>query len=238
MPFEKLESKRKSAHVVEQIVKAIQKGIYEVGDKLPPERVIAEETGVSRPSVREALSILAASGVVRRRAGDGTYVQSSNERDLSKALSMPQEDVNLFEVFELQRTLEPAVAELAIDKISEEDLNQLEKALRQMRAAVEDGNRDKYVDGDRAFHMAIARATKNSLIEQHVVNLINLMNQRLWREFKSYSVDLEREKEYFIRSMKAHEQMFEAIKNKDKKRLREIMEKHFQRVEERVFKGL
>lgn len=54
MTFNKIQIKKKSTYIAEQIIEAVQKGIYKVGDKLPPEREIVQKTGVSRPSVREA----------------------------------------------------------------------------------------------------------------------------------------------------------------------------------------
>ncbi|MDR7465382.1 MAG: GntR family transcriptional regulator, partial [Armatimonadota bacterium] len=77
MPFQRILTKKKSTHVAEQILQAIMSGQYRVGDRLPPERVLAEEMGVSRPSVREALSALQIVGVVASRVGDGTYVRSA-----------------------------------------------------------------------------------------------------------------------------------------------------------------
>ena len=78
--LEKLESKKKSVYVVEQLLDAIDKGVYSLGDKLPSEQVIVEQTGVSRPSVREALGALRLVGVLETRMGDGTYVKSTKCR--------------------------------------------------------------------------------------------------------------------------------------------------------------
>lgn len=76
--FERLVSKKKSEHVVEQILEAIKSGRYGPGDKLPPEEEIAKLTGVSRPSVREALGALRLIGILETKVGDGTYVKNAD----------------------------------------------------------------------------------------------------------------------------------------------------------------
>ena len=70
--FRKLQHKKRSAHVVEEVLHAISTGLYTVGDKLPSEQEIAELTGVSRPSVREALGVLRFVGILETKVGDGT----------------------------------------------------------------------------------------------------------------------------------------------------------------------
>ena len=233
--FKKVDSKKKSQHVIEQIVQAIQEGVYKIGHKLPSEREIARQMGVSRASVREALSILTVAGVLTRRVGDGTYVQTSDERALLNALSLFSNEPDLFEIFELQKVLEPAVAELALEKVEEEDLVRIEAALEQMRMGIEEGNREQYIQGDRAFHLAIARATRNTLIQRHVSELIELMNRALWKQFKRYSVDLFKDIDYFLQSLKTHQEILQALKERNRQQLRKTMETHFERVAKKVF---
>jgi len=70
MASNKIQTKKKSTYIADQIIRAVQKGIYKVGDKLPSERQIVKKTGVSRPSVREALSALQIVGLVESKSGD------------------------------------------------------------------------------------------------------------------------------------------------------------------------
>ena len=129
MVFKKLQDKRKSVYVLEQIIEAIKSGEYKPGDKLPPERVIAEQTGVSRPSVREALISLQLSGIVERHPGDGTYVQNISDNTISQAIALLESNKSLPEIFELQKMLEIGVAELAVDKATPNDFAAMEEAL-------------------------------------------------------------------------------------------------------------
>lgn len=233
MPFKKLESKPKSTYVIDQIVRAIQEGEYKIGDRLPSERMIAEQIGVSRPSVREALISLQLTGIVKRQQGNGTFIRGSEKRAISRAYSLLEETKNIFEIFELQKVLEIGVAELATEKVNVPSLTEIENALNRMRLAIEEKNCDKWFAGDRAFHLAIAKVTANSLIEEQISSLIDRMNRDVWRESKRYY--LESKGEYLNQSFEEHCQILDALKRKDKKLVKDIMEKHFIRIQGIIF---
>ena len=233
MTFKRIESKPRSAYVIEQIVRAIQKGEYKIGDRLPPERMIAEQIGVSRPSVREALLSLQLAGIVERHSGNGTFIRGSEKRAISRAYSLLEETKDIFEIFELQKVLEIGVAELATEKADVQSFTEIENALDQMRLAIEEKDHDKWFAGDRAFHLAIAKVTANSLIEKQINSLIDRMNRDVWRESKRYY--LESKSEYLNQSFEEHCQILDALKRKDKKLVRHIMEKHFIRIKGIIF---
>jgi len=235
MVFKKLQDKRKSVYVLEQIIEAIKSGEYKPGDKLPPERVIAEQTGVSRPSVREALISLQLSGIVERHPGDGTYVRNISDNIISQAIALLESNKPLPEIFELQKMLEIGVAELAVDKATPNDFAAMEEALNKMRRAAVSKDYESWFDGDKEFHRAIADASRNSLIKEEVNSLIDKMNQKTWRGIKRYY--LESQEEYLKQSFEEHWQFFQAIKKRDKQAVRQVMEKHFARIEELVFKN-
>jgi GntR family transcriptional repressor for pyruvate dehydrogenase complex len=108
MPFEKVKTKRKHLFVAEQILSAIKQGLYEPNTKLPPERVLAEKMGVSRNSVREALSALQVLNIIESRAGDGTYVKKL-VKDInieSQILPILEKSESPFRIFEARSVLE------------------------------------------------------------------------------------------------------------------------------------
>ncbi|MCS7240985.1 MAG: GntR family transcriptional regulator, partial [Candidatus Bipolaricaulota bacterium] len=107
----------RSLVVLDFLISRIKSGQYTENQKLPTERELAEICNVSRSSVREALSILAAFGIVERRVGNGTYVRSRNENLLSLALQITASS-ELRDIFELQRILEVGVAELAARRMN------------------------------------------------------------------------------------------------------------------------
>lgn len=234
--LEKLESKKKSVHVVEQLLNAIDKGVYEVGDKLPSEQVIAEQTGVSRPSVREALGALRLVGVLETRVGDGTYVKSTrwNNPDgvlaESQILSILEEEKgNPFEALEARRILETNLIRYAAERRTSEDLQELEAALKRISASIEAKDYDGLLKADRDFHLAIGKAVKNSLLEQMLSFLLDVMKQGLWpRMKKELLVTSERHLEETRRS---HQGIYEAIKERNNEKAVEIMERHFDEIE-------
>jgi len=239
--LEKLEAKKKSVHVVEQLLDAINRGVYKVGDKLPSEEMLAEQTGVSRPSVREALVALRLLGILETKVGDGTYVKSTDRNkpdDLlaeSRILSILEEESgNPFEALEARRTLETGLIKYAVERRTAEDLQELEAALKRIIACIEAKDYDRLLKADRDFHEAIGKAAKNSVLEQMLSFLLGVMEQGLWpRMKKDFLVASDRHMEETRRS---HQGIYEAIKKADKKKAVEIMEQHFDEIE-RLFQN-
>jgi len=234
--LEKLESKKKSVHVVEQLLGAIDKGVYKVGDKLPSEQVITEQTGVSRPSVREALGALRLVGILETRVGDGTYVNSTGYNKAaglpveSQILSMLEEEKgNPFEALEARRTLETNLIKYTVERRTSDDLQELEAALELIITAIEAKDYDGLLKADRDFHLAIGKAAKNALFDQMLTFLLDVMEQSLWpRMKKELLVTSDRHMEETRRS---HQGIYEAIKDSDKEKAGEIMERHFDEIE-------
>ncbi len=225
--------KKRSAQVLEQIVQAIRSGEYGEGDRLPTERELAELFKVSRSSVREALSILSALNIVDRRVGDGTYVCTRDETVLTLALELAQSEGNLRETFELQRIMEVGIAELAARNMTPEHLAHVQAAFEKMEQAAARGDIEAYFAGDREFHLAVARATGNSLLEQQVLGLIQRMDRPLWRAVKRYFI--QHRAEYLKRSLLEHRRLLQAFQLRDTALARRVMEDHFERIEEEIF---
>ena len=144
------------------------------GDKLPPERALAESFGVSRNSVREAIHALAERGLLESRHGDGTYVRVPDMEPLRSAiLEAVDSEGHLFdEVMEYRRILEPAVAELAALRRTPEQLDRLKIiACDQQRRILIDGD-----DGelDAQFHLCLAECSGNRLL----INTVALLNEQ------------------------------------------------------------
>jgi GntR family transcriptional repressor for pyruvate dehydrogenase complex len=227
MPFEKIEHKKRSVYAVEQIIKVIQDGIYRIGDKLPPERVIAEQTGVSRSSVREAFSALKIVGIVESRAGDGTYVKSLPQKANAEPhiLSILKENESPSDVLETRRIFEDSLIEFAVDRATEVDIAGIESVLKRMGevAAIEDYRR--YLEAHRDFHLAIARATRNPVIEMVIRLLLDLMRQQLWQEVEE-DYYLPKDEQHIKESLERHHQIYAAIRDKDAKLARKKMREH------------
>ncbi len=189
--------------------------------------------GVARSSVREALSALEALGILKRRVGDGTYVQSCDIWLLSRAMAMSNEGAGLRSVFELQQILEVGVAELAAQVITQDKLEEAEAAVKKMRCEADSGDIESYLAADRRFHLTLAKATDNPLLEQAVCQLMEQMNKPLWRAVKRYFI--RSQTEYLEQSLKTHQQLLTALKSKDPTMARDVMKDHFDRIGKEIF---
>jgi GntR family transcriptional repressor for pyruvate dehydrogenase complex len=133
------------------------------GEKLPPERELAERFGVSRPSLRNALKVLEIIGVVSQKVGDGTYLN----RDASQVLSVPFEflflmdDTSMQDLVDIRLIVEPPLAARAAQWADANEIEILNRSLQQMEES--EGNRVKMIEADLAFHRAIFEASGNRL---------------------------------------------------------------------------
>lgn len=233
MSFKKIETKKKSAYVAEQIIEAVQAGIYKIGDKLPSEREIAEKTGVSRPSIREALLALQIVGIIEGRTGDGSYVRQGVGMVQGKlhVLSILEESEGPSEVLETRKALEEGVTKLAARKATREDLEKIEKALVRGIKAEENQDYEEFEEADRDFHRAIIGTCKNSLLENAIFPLVDVMRQRLWRKMKQSWLN----SRHIRNTMDEHRRIFVAIKKRNESFASEEMVRHLDNSKKRFF---
>ncbi len=161
--FAKVEQKRLSEVVADQIEEAIVKRAFEVGVQLPSEQQVADQFGVSRNVVREAFKVLKERGLITIQNGSGAYVaEPSTEHArsaLGRYLRMTGSPDNLGYLFSTRRLLEGENARLAALFATEEDIVALEACLQRMREHA--GSIEKWSSADLDFHLTIARATQN-----------------------------------------------------------------------------
>ena len=146
------------------------------GDKLPSERELAEQLGISRTVVREAIRTLCERGLVEVKPGCGTYVQALNPKDavasIELLLKSRQSVECLDNLYEIRRMIEIEVAGLAAERATEGDVAALEAAIEGMTANV--GDPDGFTECDLAFHGALAAATHNDLFSALLSPISNL----------------------------------------------------------------
>ena len=226
--FEKVTPAKASVAVAEQIVEAIKRGALPVGSKLPSENDLAEQMGVSRPTVREALSALAAVGLIESRPGSGNFVRNPANSIVREALLILENESSCLEIMEARGLLEPPVAGLAARKRTEDDIKQLRSAYTKLSELAKEGSFDSYFDADKDFHLALVNAARNNLITSVLVPLINTMDQHLYREFtrKYYFRD-----EHGIAQVAAlHKDILAAVEAGDSDRAAAEMRKHWVRM--------
>jgi DNA-binding FadR family transcriptional regulator len=157
--------------LADDMVNDIVAGRYQANTPLPSETELAEQSGVSRLTVREAVKALAAKQVVRVEHGRGTFVNpSSSWSVLDPVLLIARSSQNADQLalprklIEARRVVEVAVAELAAERRTPEDLAELEESLREMRSAAASGDVAAFVAADIAFHHTVLEAADNNFI--------------------------------------------------------------------------
>lgn len=226
MTFKKInESKKIYIKVAEQILEVIKEGNYQRGDRLPPERVLVDEMGVSRNSIREALGVLRVLKIVESKTGDGTYVRNSPGRSELESYVLPvlKDSESPLVVFDARSTFEPGVFEMAIANTSSEDLKDLKKLLGQMQKLGRSKNYERYYEINTKFHLKIAKIVDNHIVRDTMITLWESTDQPLLREmvidYWGKNMD---------ESLKIHKQIFEAFKKKNVVLAKEIIRKHYE----------
>src|SRR4051812_73695 len=154
-----------SDHIVEQIADLIARGALKPGDRIPSEKHLCEKFGVGRTSVREALRSLAVMGVLESHMGDGTFVALNASRFLERSFhwGLLLNPKVVGDLVETRLMLESHTAYLAAGKAAPGDLERMEEAVRLMEAHV--GDPGQYLEHDLQFHLTIAQATQNSILQ-------------------------------------------------------------------------
>src|SRR5512132_3525486 len=158
MPFHSIEPRRLYRQIADQIRGLIKRGEFAAGARLPPERDLARQLGVSRPSVREALIALEVEGRVEVRIGSGIYVQAPTEHAGQEA----EAAAGPFELLRARYVIEGETAALAAKSAKRPHIAAIEDALAQM--ARELGEDKQPLDADRIFHLRVAEATGNGAL--------------------------------------------------------------------------
>ena len=212
--------------IVEQVQALIEKGGLKHGDQLPAERELASIFKVSRHSVREAIRVLEQQRVLKSRPGSGTFIILENESSVVESLAnaILQEKNALAEIFQFRELLEPQIAGLAARNASTEDIRVLENILEKQQKEVDDIQASNVLDEE--FHLALARATGNSVLLQ----VVELFGHILLKSRHESSRSLHRNQ----LSVKGHKKILTAIKKGDSKAAGNLMAGHLQAIRDLV----
>jgi GntR family transcriptional repressor for pyruvate dehydrogenase complex len=166
-----------ASQVVETLEAFITESHLQPGDRIPPERQLADQFGVSRTVIREAVGRLAAKGLLEVSAGSGTIIRrpsvESVARSMSLCLNAEDPPFSYASVHEVRRMLETQIAGLAAERRTPDDLAMLHGLLDEAAAGARD--RDSYVRADMAFHAALAGATHNRLFNLLLDSLSDIL---------------------------------------------------------------
>ena len=229
MTFKPIKPKKISTQIAEQIRESILRGEFSPGEKLPPERELAQMFGVSRPSVREALNMLASSGLVVSYQGGGTVVQSLIDADHDNALSelIRTRRACALEVIEVRKGMEALTAYYAAQRATAEDIGRMEDILNRMDVQLK--NKRPLEDLDAKFHLQIARATHNVIwlhLMQGLFDAMKDFQRGVWRNVYSLGDDTRHLFDH-------HRRIVTAIRDNDADEARKAMTEHLNFSEKR-----
>lgn len=183
MDFQRIEPRKLYLQIADQIMERVGDGRLPPGSKLPAERELATQMGVSRPSVREALIVLELLGVVEIRIGHGTFI-------MGKAASLETLEsakmVSPLDLLEARATIESNVAVLVARKwvegtIDEQAFKKTYEITEQMKQIVTDGDRvEEFYGLGLGFHKALAEASNNDVLAEVVGSLVEATSHPLW----------------------------------------------------------
>jgi len=228
MPIQAIEPQRLYRQIAEQLRQLMASGEFSVGTRLPAERELASQLGVSRPSVREALIALEVEGVIEVRTGSGIYVrQPSESQPLPSHSSNTPTDWGPLEVMSARLVIEAEVAALAARNAGKADHKAIRAAWQQMKQEVAAGQVPRW--GDEAFHEAIASACGNSVLLDTVRRLWQARNgplfERLGDHFENPGS--------WIAALQEHAMVMQAIEAGDSPGARKAMQKHLRQAHKR-----
>ena len=179
MPFQKVQPERLSHSVVKQIEGLILRGILRPGERLPSERDLAERLGVSRPSLRDALSELQESGLLEARAGSGIFVAEVLGSAFSPALTrlFSSHSDAVFDYIDFRKDLEGLAAERAARLGSDTDLNVINTIFGKMEDAQNKRKPEEESRLDAQFHMSIIEASHNIVMLHMMRSMYELLQE-------------------------------------------------------------
>lgn len=179
MPFQPVEQEKLSTGVIRQIEELILRGILRPNERLPSERELSERMGVSRPSLREALSELQDRGLLIAKAGSGVFVADVLGNAFSPALIklFSSHERAVFDYISFRRDMEGLAAERAAQFASETDLKIIDNIFQKMEAAQQKRNAKEEAQLDADFHLAIIEASHNVVMLHMMRSMYDLLRE-------------------------------------------------------------
>jgi GntR family transcriptional repressor for pyruvate dehydrogenase complex len=237
--FEQVTTQKFYMQIVSQIRNRIDKGELKSGDKLPPEKTLAQQFGTSRSSIREALSALELLGFVESRSGHGNFIKTdgtdtSTNGGLFKELV---KDHSAYEIFETRLELEPSIAALAAQRASKKEIRQLELRLTKLneiglQVKLEPRKAEEYMEEDRYFHLQLAKSARNNVLYLVFSGVNLMMKERRWSALKKKLVLTEGNLKKYE---KEHTTIFNAIKAGNSTLAKNAMHKHILDIRKELF---
>lgn len=230
MPFHSIEPRRLYRQIADQIRGLIKSGEFQAGARLPPERDLAKQLGVSRPSVREALIALEVEGLVEVRIGSGIYVLA-NGSSVAEAANESDAPAGPFELLRARYVVESECAALAARSAKKSQVEAIEAALAEMEREHLDGRQP--LGADRLFHLRIAEATGNGALVHVIKTLWDERTGPLYRQLEHHYDN----PALWQSAMDEHRAVVKAIAARDAAGAKAAMQRHLDMAYKRFSKG-
>jgi DNA-binding FadR family transcriptional regulator len=214
-------------NIIDQLKEAVRSGRFPDQARLPPERQLAEEFSVSRSTLRKALEIMEAEGLIWRHVGRGTFAGQKPPIE-APALAALVNQTHPEEVMEVRMVLEPRLCALAARRSTASDLEEMDRCLRKGEAATDIAAFELW---DGAFHRSIAVGARNALFLAlfDAVNVIR--GEAIWGRLKEASLTPDRQRIYIDQ----HRRCIQAIRDRNAAKAEQFMTTHLELVRSNMF---
>lgn len=220
-----IQRRKVSELVLEEIKKLIKDGDFKPNSKLPSETELAKRFQVSRAPIREAISVLSASGLVETRQGGGNWVREVDFANMMEKVVLEMVDIKqVYDLLEFRTIVEAEAAALAAERYQQEDIEKLEKALNAFRQSTVENENGIGDEADYHFHQIIVKASYNPFLIQTIDNLSELYQKVLNFSLKK-NMGIKVKKEQVFNE---HQAIYDAIKSRDSKAASKNMREHLQ----------
>jgi GntR family transcriptional regulator, transcriptional repressor for pyruvate dehydrogenase complex len=224
MPIKKVKRKRIYLEVIDQILGLIKSGELKYNQKLPAETTLVEKFGISRPTIREALSALEVLGVLESRTGDGTYIIETNVDNIlrKKVENLVTTEEVPHEIAEAREIIESELAWLVAKKAKKDDIERIQKALNKVEDEFKKSGKWT-LESDLHFHSEIMNSLDNSILTKIGVDVLNLMNNKILKNLRSKIFTSGEKLDVY---MNQHEQILKCLTENDSEGAKKIMREH------------
>nr|WP_199156645.1 FadR/GntR family transcriptional regulator [Pedobacter sp. ASV2] len=196
-----IEKKSLADEVASRLREQISTEYYKIGEKLPTEPELMKSFGVGRSTIREAIKILSNLGLLKVQQGVGTFIEQKNSK--TEPMDQRLKRANFEDLDEVRQMLELKIAEKAAVMKTEQDIQSIRKHLLNRKSAANAGLLKECIDADVNFHVAIAEASKNTIL----ADLYKSASEHLQKRF----IHLYKDTDIFIQTQHLHEQLLKHI---------------------------
>src|SRR6202049_1247352 len=182
--YKTVQTSRLYEQIVQQIEESILAGALKPGDQLPAERDLAQQFGVSRTAVREAVKTLREKGLVEASPGRGTFIRDGTAQAIRQSLGLMTrigQPEGTFHLAEVREILEPEIAALAAARVEKQHVFTMREAYEAMDRSRQDS--DAFTEADLDFHLSLAEAAGNPLILSLLDSIVGLLREQRMRVF-------------------------------------------------------